>query len=302
MDPEPEFYKTLLDNLSDGVYFVDKDRLITYWNKGAERITGFKADKVAGFFCGDNILNHVDANGVILCGEHCPLKACMEDGIPREADVFLHHANGHRLPVTVRANPIKDADGNIIGAVETFSNSLEIMAVRNELNELRHSYLTDTLTGIGNREFLEGRLRALIAEYQNREKTIAGILFIDIDQFKNINDTFGHDVGDTVLQMVSDTLHRNMRKSDVIGRWGGEEFMAILYDIASMNALVMVAEKMRMLVEHSSLDFEGTQISTTISIGGTLMQPDDTVDSLFHRVDQLMYHSKQFGRNRVTLG
>ena len=114
--PNEDFYRKILDNLFDGVYFVDRDRVITYWNKGAEKITGYDAGQVMGRSCRDNILNHVTANGVQLCLTNCPLASTMEDGKQREAEVYLHHADGHRLPVTVRASPIYDEQGNIIGA------------------------------------------------------------------------------------------------------------------------------------------------------------------------------------------
>ncbi len=118
MPYETDFYKNIIDNLYDGVYFVDRDRMITYWNKGAERISGYSAGQVIGRRCRDNLLNHVTANGVELCHDHCPLAAVMEDGRPREAEVYLHHADGHRVPVMVRATALRDEGGNIVGAVE----------------------------------------------------------------------------------------------------------------------------------------------------------------------------------------
>lgn len=135
MPEDKDFYKELLDNLYDGVYFVDRERLITYWNNGAERITGYKSNQVIGHSCRDNLLNHVTANGIQLCDAQCPLAACMEDGIVREADVFLHHADGHRVPVLVRAAPLRDAQGNIFGAVETFSSDAGAIAVRQQLRD-----------------------------------------------------------------------------------------------------------------------------------------------------------------------
>ena len=86
MPYETDFYKNIIDNLYDGIYFVDRDRRIIYWNKGAERITGYSAAQVIGRRCQDNLLNHVTANGVPLCQAHCPLAAVMGDGQPREAE------------------------------------------------------------------------------------------------------------------------------------------------------------------------------------------------------------------------
>lgn len=300
MDDSPEFYKDLIDNLYDGVYFVDRDRRITYWNKGAERITGYRSNQTIGRHCRDNILNHITANGVQLCLTNCPLAASMEDGQPREAEVFLHHHDGHRMPVVVRASPIRNKDGEIIGAVETFSNNEKVIQTRRQVDELRQSVFTDPLTGIGNRRYLEEGLH--IAKMgMERGVGIAGMIFIDIDNFKNINDTYGHEAGDKILLMVVRTLKHNLRGTDLLGRWGGDEFMAIIQDVQELSILQDVAKKLRVMVESSRLDLETTRLFTTVSIGATLIKTNETYEKFFERADQLMYKSKQAGRNQITV-
>jgi diguanylate cyclase (GGDEF)-like protein/PAS domain S-box-containing protein len=302
MSEDPEFYKNLIDNLHDGVYFVDRERIITYWNKGAERITGYTRQQVIGRSCRDNLLNHVNGEGLQLCQDHCPLADCMEDGKPREEDVFLHHADGHRVPVLLRAATLSDAQGNITGSVETFTRDTGVMGVHQELRELRQSVVTDKLTGIGNRRHLDARLHSAISELAYEKDLLTGLMFMDIDNFKQVNDTYGHEAGDRALRMVAATLRNNLRKDDVLGRWGGEEFLVILYGLASPQWMEAIAETLRMLVESSRLDFENSSLSVTISTGATLLFPDDTPESAFRRVDDLLYQSKENGRNRVSLG
>jgi diguanylate cyclase (GGDEF)-like protein len=128
------------------------------------------------------------------------------------------------------------------------------------------------------------------------------VLFADIDHFKRVNDLRGHDVGDAALRMVAETLRHNMRRSDVVGRWGGEEFVAILYSVADEAALRAVAEKLRTLTAHSRLDLDTGGLAVTISIGATLVRPGDTSASVVQRADELMYASKQAGRDKVTVG
>jgi diguanylate cyclase (GGDEF)-like protein/PAS domain S-box-containing protein len=301
MPEEKDFYKDIIDNLYDGVYFVDRDRVITYWNKGAERITGYSAHQTIGRACRDNLLNHVTANGVQLCTNNCPLAAVMQDGKEREAEVFVHHADGHRVPIMIRATPMRDGEGNIIGAIESFSNNASVIDARRKLRELRLVAMTDGLTRLGNRKHLEGRLSAVIAEYQNNTR-IAGLLFMDVDDFKQVNDTYGHNVGDHILRMVANTIRYAVRATDTVGRWGGEEFLAILYDMQGKEALHGAAEKVRTLVDCSRLDVNGQGLAVTLSVGGTLLLPGDTPESLVQRADELMYQSKQAGRNRVTIG
>ena len=301
MSYEKDFYKNIIDNLYDGVYFVDHDRTITYWNKGAERITGYSAAQAIGRRCRDNLLNHVTASGAQLCQSHCPLAAVMQDGKPREAEVYLHHVDGHRVPVVVRATALRNENGEIIGAVETFSNNTSLVNVRRRLSEMHQIAHTDNLTQIGNRQHLEGRLRAAIAEFENNNDA-AGLLFMDIDHFKGINDSYGHNVGDKALTMVATTFRLALRATDTIGRWGGEEFVAILYNISDEKNLYITAEKVRALVEASSLDIDGHNLNVTASIGATRLYTNDTPESLIRRADSLMYRSKQVGGNRVTMG
>ena len=302
MSDQKDFYKGIIDNLYDGVYFVDRERVINYWNKGAERITGYSAEQTIGRSCRDNLLNHVTANGVLLCQEHCPLAAVMEDGQDREAEVYLHHADGYRVPVIMRGSAIRDEAGSIVGAVESFSNNSSLIGTRRKLRELRQAAMTDVLTGIGNRRHLEGRLSATIAEFHSNARPF-GLLFIDVDLFKQFNDNHGHNTGDRVLRMVAQTARYALRATDTIGRWGGEEFIAILHDVSNEHAVYRVAEKIRALVEQSHLDIETEEnLYVTISIGGTLILPEDSFDSFVGRADQLMYRSKQAGRNHVTIG
>jgi diguanylate cyclase (GGDEF)-like protein/PAS domain S-box-containing protein len=301
MADEKDFYKEIIDNLYDGIYFVDRDRVITYWNKGAERITGYSAAQTVGRACRDNLLNHVTANGGELCTHNCPLAAVMEDGTEREVEVFLHHADGHRVPVLVRATALRDSEGQIIGAIETFSKNAIVTDTRRRLQEMRRMAMTDPLTGIGNRRYLEGRLKAALAVVQN-SPSLVGLLFIDVDHFKRVNDTYGHNTGDDVLRMVANTLHYSLRATDTLGRWGGEEFIGILYEMQNKDNLQAIAEKGRALVEYSRLDLNGRGLAVTVSIGATLLSAADTPELLVQRADGLMYMSKQAGRNRITIG
>jgi diguanylate cyclase (GGDEF)-like protein/PAS domain S-box-containing protein len=299
MTPKEEFYKALLDNLYDGIYFVDTNRVITYWNKASERITGFTREQVIGKSCQDNILNHCTEAGVELCKNGCPLTSTITDGNPQEADVYLHHANGHRVPVRVRASAIVDENGRIVGAVETFSNNADLFKARHKIRNLEQAVTIDPLTKIGNRRYGEVRLKSALMEYQETRNPF-GLLFIDIDNFKHINDAYGHEMGDRVLHVIANTLRLNLRQTDTICRWGGEEFL-ILVDASLPTTLREIAEKLRNLVERSRLQLKDAEVGVTASIGVTFIHETDTVETIVARADQLMYRSKTNGKNRITL-
>lgn len=295
-----EFFKSLLDNLYDGVYFVDRERRITYWNGGAERITGYKAEQVIGKSCSDNILNHCNEQGCELCKTACPLTNSMETGHNHEAEVFLHHANGHRIPVLVRVAPMFDPTGQIIGAVETFSNNLSVVRARRRIHALEQKVFFDPLTGLGNRRYLEIQFPSALVQMKY-ETVQHGLLFIDIDNFKEFNDRHGHNTGDRVLTMVAETLRANLRDSDVIIRWGGEEFVVLLRDNVTAET-ISIAEKIRALIARSHLPVGEPPLCVTVSVGVTMLRQDDTIESAIQRADALMYQSKSGGRNRVSFG
>ena len=134
-----------------------------------------------------------------------------------------------------------------------------------------------------------------------RVKVPFGIFFIDIDHFKNFNDTYGHDVGDQVLRFIAATFVGNSRPFDLYGRWGGEEFVAIIRNIGPED-LVLLGNRIRVLVEHSYLVHADKKLSVNISLGATMAREGDSIDSLTKRADTLLYESKRLGRNRLTLG
>jgi diguanylate cyclase (GGDEF)-like protein len=254
---------------------------------------------VVGKRCGDGLLMHVGDDGRLLCGDSCPLAATMEDGKPREVAAFLHHGDGHRVPVRIRASPIRGAAGDIVGAVEVFDDDRQRAADRERIAELERVALLDPLTRLGNRRYGEMQLHAKLGELWRFGRPF-GALFFDVDRFKPINDQHGHEAGDRILRMVAHTAHVSIRAFDHLSRWGGDEFLALIVYV-DRDPLARVAEKIRALVEASSLEIGGDPARVTLSIGGVLAQPDDSADSLVARADRLMYDSKRAGGNRVTL-
>ena len=295
---DADFLVRVLDGLWDGVYFVDASRMITYWNGGSERISGFKADDVAGRRCYDNILGHVDYEGKLLCQDGCPLAATIQDGQEREMEVYLHHRDGQRVPVTVRAAPIRDEQGEIVGAVETFRDDTARVEAIERAVQLEEMAFLDPLTGVGNRRFAEVSLAERMEEWKRYGWSFA-LLFIDVDHFKQFNDEHGHALGDQVLKMVARTLEGVARSHDFIGRWGGEEFVMVVTG-AGRAGVMAVAERVRSLIENSGLRNEQAQISVTVSIGAATPKPGESVESLIARADERMYQSKADGRNRVS--
>lgn len=293
------FFESLLENLSEGVYFVDKERGISCWNRAAERLTGYSKQEVVGRACFDNILNHVDEAGHCVCVDGCPLQDAMEDGKPREAELYLRHKQGHRVPISIRATPIRNSEGEIVGAVEVFSDASAKRRVERRAGELEILAYRDPLTGVANRRYTEMRLQQLIQDVREFGRGV-GLIVMDLDNFKTVNDTWGHQTGDGVLCEISKTLVASLRPADIVGRWGGEEFLVILLD-ANTALLQKVAQRCRVMIEASRFPLFDRWIRVTASLGATLISPADSLQSLIARADSLMYKSKSAGRNAITL-
>lgn len=295
-----ESYKKIIEDLRDGLYIVDAERRIVFWNHAAERISGYSAEEVVGNPCADNILCHVNDAGLNLCCSECPIASTICSGDAHDAEVFLHHKNGHRVPVSVRVIPLTDDQGKVIGAVEMFSDSSYKAANEMRLMELEKLALLDGLTQLANRRYLDRELESRLEEMVRYDIPF-GILFMDLDDFKAINDRYGHDTGDRVLQFVAGTLSANSRPFDLYGRWGGEEFVGIIRNVNPAN-LKHMGQRLRRLVEKSFVLVEGEELRVTISIGATMAVENDTMQTLLQRADALMYQSKAAGKNRLTIG
>jgi diguanylate cyclase (GGDEF)-like protein/PAS domain S-box-containing protein len=298
-DSAAPFDRAAVEATMDGVYYLDVNRQILQWNSGAERISGYAASEVVGKRCYDNILKHVDQDGNELCFGGCPMAATIVDGQPRETKVFLHHRDGHRVPIKVRAVAVRDERGTIVGAVEVFTDSGALARTEARLQELERLAMVDSLTGIGNRRSLEIALDAR-AEELRRYGWPYGVLVIDLDKFKRVNDRHGHDTGDLVLKMVGATLTHTSRASDSVGRWGGDEFLAVLSN-ANETGLKAASERIRAMIERSTLRTAAGPLSITVSIGGALATPGVAIEDLIRLADRRVYTAKATGRNRVSL-
>jgi diguanylate cyclase (GGDEF)-like protein len=157
----------------------------------------------------------------------------------------------------------------------------------------------DPLTQTANRRYLEIRLQTAAREYQLHSDPF-GILLIDLDHFKRINDKNGHDVGDRTLIGVTRTLNAALRTTDTLGRWGGDELLALLGHVDG-NSLTQLAQRCCSLVAETRVPHGAESIAVSISVGGAVFRGDETVEALIARADRTLYASKAQGRGRASV-
>lgn len=300
--PETE---AVLEGLSEAVYVVDRARRITFWNPAAEQLTGFGAEEVIGRRCQDALLDHVDDEGRPLCGSRCPLARTMFDGQPREANLYLHHHDGHRVPIAVRAAPLRGPDGAITGAVEAFHDDGDRRGLGRRLLELEgrlvgaeQQAMTDELTGLANRRMLEGVLRRHDEDYRRYGHKFS-VLFADIDRFKDLNDHYGHQFGDDVIRSVAATLANCIRAGDTVGRWGGDEFVIVAGSTDELSAS-RLADRVRRLVASSWALHDGRRIGVTVTVGVAHAGSDGWAAAV-GRADSAMLEAKRQGGDRSAV-
>lgn len=288
----------VLRGLTDGVYIVDRDRRILFWNQAAEQLTGFKAIDVVGSCCKDDILRHVDCQGQCLCENGCLLAEVIKDGIPRDSHIFLNHKNGHRVPVHVRGTPIFDADKKVIACVEVFSDDTQRLSMMDQLAQLENQALLDPLTGLANHRHFDESLSKALNRYQRHNKDPFGLILVNIDHFKKVNDFYGQDVGNKLIALVARTLCGHCRAYDTAARRGGDEFALVIEQIDE-TTLTAMANRMRNTINRSALEHNECHISVSVSIGLTIAQPEDDAESILKRANERLHTAKEGGRDQI---
>lgn len=201
---------------------------------------------------------------------------------------------------SVSANILQNLFGNlalsfVIGLAVIF---LANIAINRYQRQLENMATTDQLTGTSNRHIFETLFEQMLKSSKRNNKPV-GVIMTDIDDFKKVNDTYGHHAGDLVIRTVSDMLSERLRDSDVICRWGGEEFIILLPD-CSLERTATIAEDLRETIEKRVMFYGKDDINVTASFGICASRPDDESEAILKRVDQALYKSKNAGRNQVT--
>ncbi|MFZ2413937.1 MAG: sensor domain-containing diguanylate cyclase [Candidatus Cryosericum sp.] len=297
--------RSILDAVSDGVYVTTREREIVFWSKGAERITGYSSDEVLNRHCYDNILVHTDMLGKNLCFDGCPLQKCIETGERQDVkEVFLKRKDGERIAVYVKTSVLQIGDEQygveVFGELQSAAGS----ALADQLKQLSDVSIVDQLTGLYNRRYINTILEQQYGLFKRHFQRF-GLVMIDIDKFRNINDTFGHLAGDEALKFVASVVRRTMRSMDFLARFGGDEFI-IVCPLIELEGVEKLSQRIVELVHHSTLsspNAEGSVIEVSVSVGGSMVDyKDKSADDVIKRADEALYRVKRDGGDWYALG
>ncbi len=292
-------YLYLLESLYDGFQIVDADQRIIAWNQGMAQLSGHAASDRLGSAWSPQALEYRGEDGEPLPPEECPLAQAIQSGCAVSLTGEISRVDGRRLQVEIQAIPLIDERGHWHGAVEIVRDFTRNGGKRpKEFRDLQLAASRDALTSVANRGELEAQLTAMLQQSELATAQPCSVIFLDVDHFKQINDTYGHTVGDKVLVDLAHLLQHETYSGEVVGRYGGEEFV-VLCPGTDLEAALRRAERLRTAL--CTLRFPHIpQLLLTASFGVTQVERGDTVESVFRRADRALYASKNQGRNRTS--
>ncbi len=287
--------RTTLHSIGDGVITTDPQSRITYLNPVAEHLTGWRCDEAAGRPV-EEVFHIVHGSSDTRAPN--PVEFILTTGSKGglAADTVLVARDGTRTPIEDSASPIRDADQSILGVVIVLR---DVAAARALAGQLSHQASHDALTDLINRREFERQLLEVLAAADPQAKGHV-LLYIDLDQFKIVNDTCGHVAGDQLLKQISEVFHQKLRNSDSLARLGGDEFAVILRE-CPVEAGVRVAESLRSAVENLDFSWEDKSFAVGASIGAVHFSAGESPSKLLSDADSACYLAKDRGRNQVYL-
>lgn len=295
--PETLFQQKLVDNMHDAVIFIDANCKVLLWNKGAERLTGVSGNSMAQQIFAPSVVQLSDESQQPISDLQCPIALVLENGVQWLRRLHIMSPGGKVLPVDAHAIPVVDSAGTIVGLTLTMHDVSPEISLEQRCQNLHELATRDPLTQAANRAEFD-RVQAEFIQAHRDTKRPCSLIMTDIDRFKSINDTYGHQAGDQVIQAIALMLKNFSRPGDLVARYGGEEFALLCADCDNATAAAR-AEEVRIAfsrLRHKSLGDR----SVTASFGVTEVQPGDTPETMLRRADRALFTAKETGRNRVV--
>lgn len=291
------FEQKLIDTMHDGVVFVDTQAKITLWNKGAEQITGISRGAATGRTFAPSLLEMCNNGNRRIHDGSCPVTRALRTNSQIRQRLLILGRQGNLVPIDLHAIPVVGPDGGLQGATILLHDAQPEATLEERCEALHAEVTRDPLTKVANRAEFD-RMQALFIEAHEQAKQPFSLIMVDIDHFKSINDTFGHQAGDEAIITVSTLLTSMCRAGDLVARYGGEEFAVLCADCNNADAARRAEEIRRKISEtpHSYL----SNRRLTASFGVTELQAGDNSETMLRRADRALLMAKEQGRNQVV--
>lgn len=281
---------SFLDNSNEGIYILDKDRKIIYCNAAAEKITEYLKEELTGKSCTNSIHSHENEKGQRICGVDCPVLKTFNEGKKNEMQSCKRNKSGNKLSMNIRTSPIKDDKGEIIGAIQFFTDNKTANISQEKLNELiKYSFL-DTVTGIPNRRYVEKKLIDIIEAVKNHNTEVL-VVVIEVQNLKELNDKMGAKNVDMFLKNIADIVKCNIQPKDILSRWSGNRLIIVRSE-TNRGLLNLIINKIKMSCDKVTKTNGDLEFSAETVFVGTMIHPVDNLESLLSRLERLLQEAK----------
>jgi len=287
MEEENKELQTFLHQLGDNLKEIDQNLSGAQHSHKESMNSGRKFDAVV----------HAHVQNIQSTVEAAPESSQLKQQIQGRLDAIRKHLDQYRETEETRQQHLEIQLAHLNSRVHGMENEGE--KLRQRLQEKHEQAVRDPLTGLHNRLAYDERIMQEFARWKRYGQSTV-LMMIDVDHFKNVNDTYGHKAGDKALVLIADQLHSHLRESDFLARFGGEEFIVLMPE-TGLDSAVVAAEKLRAAVEQCQFHYQNTQVSITVSAGLAQLRKDDNPESLFQRADEAMYRAKEAGRNQCLV-
>jgi diguanylate cyclase (GGDEF)-like protein/PAS domain S-box-containing protein len=297
LDARSLFEQQLIDSMHDGVIFVDEYKNIFMWSKGAERLTGVSSTAAVGRQFTPALLDMCNTAGRRVRDDACPVSRALTSMAQLRQRLEILGRQGEHVAIDLHAIPVFSLDGELRGATVLLQDAQSEATLEEKCDALHNEVTKDPMTKVANRAEFD-RMLALFIEAHQQAGLPCSLIMSDIDHFKSINDTFGHQVGDDAIITVANVLKTMCRSGDLVARYGGEEFAVLCADCTMSDAAARADEIRKRISETNHVNLGGRRL--TSSFGVAQLQPGDTPESLLRRSDQALLMAKDQGRNQVV--
>jgi diguanylate cyclase (GGDEF)-like protein/PAS domain S-box-containing protein len=291
------FEQKLVDTMHDGVVFVDNQRQVFLWNTGAERLTGIAGSAVCGRTFEPGLLQMSSARGSLITDADCPIAKSLRIGMQVLERVGVLGRSGRHVTIDLHVVPVHDDSGKLCGATLLMHDASSETSLEERCQALHSQMTKDPMTQVANRAEFDRMLALFIEAHQETELTCS-LIMSDIDHFKSINDTFGHQAGDEAIVTFATLLKSMCRSGDLVARYGGEEFAVLCADCDNATAAARADAMRKKLAETAHVELANHTV--TASFGVTELQVGDTPESMLRRADRALLQAKDQGRNQVV--
>ena len=292
-------YQNLLNNLYEGIYYVDHKKIIKYWSSGAERITGYSSDEVLGKRCSEDILKPKSLDGREMCKTNCILTDTLKTGSFVQTEIYITHKNGHKILIALRVAPMFNHIGKIVGVTQIFTDSKDNIELDEKEAESRKTAYFDPITKLPNKSSFEMVLNSTFSGFR-RNNWSFGVFLFTVDDFNKLKKNYDLESCNEIMREVSSAIVDNLRPFDTLGIWSELEYAAIVINVDN-DKLKLIGERIKILIEKITIPVGKGSIKLTLSIGASLALINDSSEILMSRVKSHLEHGIIKGGNCLTI-